>query len=391
MSNDRPVSDVPTPHRAFRGWVLLACAGLCVGLVMAAGVTTAMSPGNEMDLQEPAMDAGHDDQGDDDRWADIDPEIAALPAWTEPPPEAPVRYAFAGDVHGEGGVRSVLEAGGNPFELMAPALEDADVTMVNLETAVAAEGAPEDKQFTFNAPLNITDMLAISGVDVVSLANNHAMDYGAAAMLETRQRAEASGLAVVGAGQDRAQAFSPHLVDVDGITVAIVGTSRVLPATSWFAGTERPGIASAYDLEHAVEAVSEARQIADRVVVFVHWGTELAACPDEVQRQMAGAFAAAGADVIVGHHPHVLQGIEVRDRTLIAYSLGNFAFYARDADTSRTGVLQVDQVGDQTSYHFVPAVVVDGIPTPAHDEQAQDVLDTLSARSPGGAAGCDFG
>ena len=387
-----PTND--TPNTSSPRWLSVTAAVICICLVLTVAIV-AVRPSSELPngtaltgSTDPETDT---DPSDEERWAAIDPEVQALPRWTEPPPEDPVRYAFVGDIHGEGGVGAALEAGENPFGLFTPALEDADVTVANLETAVATEGTPQDKQFVFNAPLNITDTMAAAGIDVVSLANNHAMDYGTQAMLETADRVEGAGMSVIGAGVTRDEAFEPHVVDVDGVSVAIIGTSRLLPHESWFATAEGPGIASAYDLDDAVEAVWQARQTADRVVVFVHWGDELAACPNQVQHKLADAFVEAGADVIVGHHPHVLQGIEVRDHTLIAYSLGNFAFYARDHDPRRTGVLQVDQAGEETSWNFVPGMLTDGVPTPVHDEQAQDVLGTIEARSPGGEAGCSFG
>ena len=389
-----------TAKRSPHNWMVTTCATICLCVVLVAAIVSLTGrdqtlartvPAGAEDPADPA-DRLPEDRPTEDRIDEpIDPKAEALPRWTEPPPQDPVRYAFVGDVHGEGGVGTTLEGGDNPFQLFVPALEDADVTVANLETAVATEGTAQDKQYVFNAPLNITDMMAVSGIDVVSLANNHSMDYGAEAMLETRARAEGSGLAVVGAGENRDHAFEPHMVDVDGLSVAIVATSRLLPRESWFATTDGAGVASAYDLDDAVEAVWHARQNADRVVVFVHWGDELAACPNQVQRTLADAFVAAGADVIVGHHPHVLQGVETRGHALIAYSVGNFAFYARDHDAQRTGVLQVDQAGDETSWHLVPGVINDGIPTPVHDDAAAEVLETIEARSPGGAAGCEFG
>lgn len=373
----------------------LRAFGAGVALGVAAAVVVALLP-----WPPPSTAAGAAVQiagqlGDPPSAPAVPSSVLAAPAPdlpdVEPPPAEPVRLAFAGDVHGEGGVGAALARGGNPFAAIAPVLADADLTVVNLETAAAESGSPEDKSFTFNADPALLGSLSASGVDVISLANNHALDYGADALVETIQRAEAAGLQVVGAGVDAEAAFAPALFDIRGVRVAVVGMSRVLPTVDWFAGGGRPGIASAYDEAAAVAAVIRAAEVADRVVVAIHWGQELAACPDEVQLRLADALAAAGADVIAGHHPHVLQGIELRDQALVAYSLGNFAFHARAEDTSRTGVLRVTVAGESVAHDFFPARIEGSLPVPVTGDAADDVLGTVAARSPGGAAGCAFG
>lgn len=310
------------------------------------------------------------------------------PTPTPTPPPAPPVVALAGDVHGEAGVRRALAEGRNPFDSVAPLLAAADVAAVNLETAVAEAGTPADKDFTFLADPAILPALADAGIDVVSVANNHARDYGLDALLETVDLARAAGLLPVGAGRNAQEAYAPAVVEVRGRTIAFVGVSRVLPEVSWKATIHAPGIASAYEEGAAVAAVQAAAAVADHVVVLVHWGSELAPCPDEVQRRLARALVDAGADVVAGHHPHVLQGIAEVGGAVVAFSLGNFAFTNNHAETRRSLVLEVT-LGDPASVGLLPVSIgADAVPAPALADEAAMIRRTVAERSPGGLAGC---
>lgn len=293
----------------------------------------------------------------------------ARPAEPEAPPAPPITIALGGDVHGEEQIGELLAAGGDPFAGVADVLGAADLAVVNLETAVGTAGDPAaDKQFTFQADPALLDRLADSGVDVVTMANNHALDFGVEGAAETVALAEAAGLAVVGYGEDRTAAYTALVEEVGGRSVAVIGLTRVMPLISWAAGEDRPGMASAYDrhLAIAVAAVEAAAAVADHVVVSVHWGRERHTCPDGSQLALARALADAGADVIAGHHAHVLQGIEVVGDALVAYGLGNLAFYARTPATRQSGVLTVTLgEGGVEDHRWSPAVIDDlGRPQP---------------------------
>jgi poly-gamma-glutamate capsule biosynthesis protein CapA/YwtB (metallophosphatase superfamily) len=265
--------------------------------------------------------------------------------WIASTRDRPVTVAAMGDVHGEGRVRTLLARGGNPLDAVAPTLRAADVAMVNLETPVGTTGAPEAKQHVFQAPPSLLVALKAVGVDVVNLANNHARDHGVAGLLETRDRARAAGLQPVGAGADAAEAWAPAIVRTPAGPVAVVGMSRVLPSSTWAARADAPGIASAYDEAAAVAAVRRAAQLADHVVVLVHWGVELAACPDAAQRHLADALVAAGADVVAGHHPHVLEAVDQRPGAVVAYSLGNAVWYHSRPPSDLTAILTASLSG----------------------------------------------
>lgn len=279
------------------------------------------------------------------------------PTPTPTPPPA-VTIAFAGDVHGEPPIENVLAEGDNPLESVAALLGAADIAVVNLETAIGTSGVAADKTYTFQADPSLADALASAGVDVVNLANNHGLDFGHDAAEETVALVGEAGMRAVGYGADAEEAYTPALFDVDGRTVAVLGITRVLPSRGWEAGADRAGMASAYDPEPAIAAVRAASAQADHVVVTIHWGRERMTCPDGEQVALARAFAAAGADAVVGHHPHVLQGVVDVDGTLVAHSLGNFVFYATRAEQRRTGVLTVT-LGEEgvAGYRWDPATI----------------------------------
>lgn len=299
----------------------------------------------------------------------------------------PVTLAFAGDVHAERQISELLAQGDNPLAGVAPIFERADVTVVNLETAVGESGQPAEKSYTFLAAPSLWSALTEAGVDVVSLANNHSLDFGAELLPVMLADARRHGLHPVGAGIDADEAYDAALFEVDGRTIAVIGLTRVIPEVEWGATPYRAGLASAYDDQVATAAVERAAAVADHVVVTVHWGHEGADCIDEHQARLGDRLVAAGADVVAGHHPHVLQGIVTRDRSLIAYSLGNFVWYHQGQVGRLTGVLLVTlDDGGVAEWELVPAVIGStGVPAPATgaDETAiRQRVSRLSA-SPG--------
>lgn len=281
----------------------------------------------------------------------------------------PVTLAFGGDVHFESPIRKRLAA--SPARVLAPiapVLSRADVAMVNLETAVTDRGVPAPKEFVFRAPASAFTALRAGGVDVVTVANNHGLDFGKTGLADTLQAARARGVPVVGAGWNDRQAYAPHRITVNGQRIAVIGATQVLDdqlVTAWTAGPGKPGLASAKDEPRLVQAVRDARRTSDTVVVYLHWGLELSSCPTGVQTTLADRLVAAGADVVVGSHAHVLLGAGRKGSALVAYGLGNFVFYAFREITSQTGVLEVTVTGRRIDgYRWVPARISSGIPRP---------------------------
>ncbi|MFN2556070.1 MAG: CapA family protein [Nitriliruptorales bacterium] len=298
---------------------------------------------------------------------------------TSGPQTRAITVAFGGDVHGEKQIRRALEAGEQPLAGMAPVLAAADLAIVNLETALGDGGLPADKRHTFLAPHTLLVALREAGVDVVSLANNHSLDYGWTTLRGGLARLADAGLATVGVGEDAASAYAPHVVEVLGARVAVIGLTRVIPRRNWAAGEDRPGLASGYDLRRAAAAVRAGAAAADHVIVTVHWGTELAGCPDGNQLTLARVLHEAGADVVVGHHPHVLQGVDHGPHGLTAYSLGNLLWYSTGPVTRLSGVLTVT-LGPEgvEGWQLHPAVVTpSGSPLPAGDDDGKRALERL--------------
>lgn len=277
--------------------------------------------------------------------------------------------AFGGDVHFEGVIRGRLAS--DPKTAVGPiasVLRRADLAMVNLETAITTRGAPQGKSFTFRAPASAFAALEAAGVDLVTMANNHGMDFGPVGLADSIQAADDADFPVVGIGRDADEAFRPYRITVNGQRIAIIGATQVLDsnlAGAWTAGDGKPGLASAYRVDRLLEAVRSARRAADTVVVYLHWGKELARCPIERQRELAPKLVKAGADVVVGSHAHVLLGGGYLGPAYVDYGLGNFVFYARGGVTAQSGVLTLTVRGRAvTKSSWTPAVISGGIPIP---------------------------
>jgi poly-gamma-glutamate capsule biosynthesis protein CapA/YwtB (metallophosphatase superfamily) len=299
---------------------------------------------------------------------------AALPSTSTPGPRSgasakPVVLAFGGDVHFESTIGVELRAGPRlVLASIAPVLRRADVAVVNLETAVTTGGSPAAKEFVFRAPPSAFSALAAGGVDVVSMANNHGMDYGETGLRDSLAAAKRYRFPVIGIGLNDTQAYRPYRTTVNGQRIAVIGATQVLDdhlISAWTAAPHKPGLASAKDVPMLVRAVKHARATSDTVVVFLHWGIELQQCPSPDQRTLAQQLVAAGADVIVGGHAHRLLGAGRMGRALVGYGLGNFVWYGTSELSTQTGVLFVTTEGRRVlDYHWQPARIVDGTPRP---------------------------
>jgi poly-gamma-glutamate capsule biosynthesis protein CapA/YwtB (metallophosphatase superfamily) len=308
---------------------------------------------------------------------------------TTAPPRA-VTLAFGGDVYGQPPVRGVLERGENPLAAVAPLLRGADVAIVNLETSVGSSGAPRDKQFVFQAHPNLLAAIADAGVDVVSVANNHSFDHGLDGFLETLDNVAAAGLAAVGGGRDAAEAWAPAIVPVGGVEVAVLGVAVIGPEDDDRAAGDRPGTTNGRDRDALVAAIEAAKVRTPIVVVMVHWGAELARCPRPWEQDLAQRMLDAGASVVVGAHPHVLQARVAGNGQLVAYSIGNFVFAGRSEATSRTGVLlvTVEPDGRVRDDQWEPARIdVSGRPIPLGGEE-RDIARAAYADQPTEGPAC---
>jgi poly-gamma-glutamate capsule biosynthesis protein CapA/YwtB (metallophosphatase superfamily) len=331
-------------------------------------------------------DLGADQAGSAPGQAKQDP-----PAEEEP---EPVTLAFGGDVHFEGVITGRLSrAPRTALGPVASVLKRADLAVVNLETAVTERGTPPaGKEFTFRAPATAFTALKAAGVDVASMANNHGMDYGLVGLRDSLAAAKAARFPVIGAGDDADEAFKAKVFEVKGQRIAVIGATQVLDASlaaAWSAGDGKPGLASAYQTERLAAAVKAAREDADTVVVFLHWGQERNTCPIDRQKQLARRLEAAGADVIVGSHAHVLLGGGMLGDAYVHYGLGNFVFYSRPGTPgTQSGVLLLTVDGRKvTKARWQPATIQGGVPVPLQGAAADRARSTWESRR--GCTGLD--
>ncbi|MHB9148539.1 MAG: CapA family protein [Thermoleophilia bacterium] len=299
----------------------------------------------------------------------------------------PLLVAAGGDVIGDRHVGEYIDAQGGKAVLaeVAPFLTDAHVAFVNLESPLSDKGSRNtEKDVTFRGRPALVQGLASAGVDVVSLANNHALDWGSAALLDTIDRLSASGVAVTGAGADLDAARAPALLDTPAGTVAVLAFSDILPA-GFAAGAERPGVNPVRpERQRLLDDIRAAAESADYVLVSFHWGLEYEGYAGQGQRSLAHEAVDAGADLVIGHHPHVLQGLEVYRDKLIAYSLGDFVFDHYSRATGEAVVLRVTLYPEgPPALTVVPVYLKDpyGIPRPVHGQEAAAILDRLSGFS----------
>jgi len=251
-----------------------------------------------------------------------------------------------GDVNLGDGVAAVMGQRGAryPWSGVARELRSADVAFGNLECAVSTRGQAIPKEFNFRGrPGALRVARRYAGMDVFNLANNHTGDFGTTALLDTVRLVRRAGIKGIGAGRNLAAASRPRVVRRLGLRIAFVGYSDINPA-GFPAGPHRPGTSPATPSAVA-KGVRRASRRADVVVASFHWGVERATRPNARQRGLAGVALRAGADAVVGAHPHVLQPVERRGRRVVAYSLGNFVWSAGSGLTARTGILRLRLTG----------------------------------------------
>jgi poly-gamma-glutamate synthesis protein (capsule biosynthesis protein) len=318
---------------------------------------------------------------------------SASPSASPPAPPPVITLAFAGDVHFTGKTAALLDHPETAVGPFSTQLAAADLAMVNLETAVTTRGTPEPKEFHFRAPASAYRALQAAGIDVASLGNNHALDYGRVGLLDSLDAAKAAGMPVVGAGRTEEEAYAPYVTTVKGVKIAVLAMSQIHTlAESWAPTGTKPGIAMAHDRARAVQAVKQAHAQADVVIVFMHWGVEGSNCPKGEMSLLAASLAAAGATMVIGTHAHVPLSGGYLGRTYVHYGLGNFVWYTGGSDrpSSDTVVLTVTLTGAQiTSTAVTPGVVTgSGRPAPATGARLRAVKARLAtaARCSGLAA-----
>ena len=304
---------------------------------------------------------------DDSRYADVlqdeaymaEHNIYAKEAFSE----EYVTLLFAGDILFDPNysvMAKVLQNGGDIGNGIAPDLigemQSADIMMLNNEFAYSDRGAPTpEKQFTFRARPDSVAYLTDMGVDIVSLANNHAYDYGEQALLDSLQILQAEGIPYVGAGVNEQEASAPVYFIINDMKIAFISATQIErldnPDTKGATETS-PGVFRCFNGEKLMQTVAQAKEESDFVVVYIHWGTENQEETDWLQNKQAPELVEAGADLIIGDHPHILQRIEIIDGVPVIYSLGNFWFNSKPLDTGMVKVT-ISEEGLQ-SFQFIP-------------------------------------
>lgn len=244
-----------------------------------------------------------------------------------------------------------------PFALVADELKKGDITVANLEMPLAASGNEFiGKKFRFRGDPAIAPALKLSGINLVTLANNHIMDFGAEALEETLRHLEKADIAWIGAGENLSEARKMALYAIKGKKIAFLGYSLTQP-TEFFAGKTRSGTTPGVEKIFA-EDIKSARRQADYVIVSFHWGKEGTHQTDEHQRAIAHKVIDAGADVIIGHHPHVLRGIERYKRGIIFYSLGNFVFASKGKAADSTVIVRLHLDENKREAELLPVDIL---------------------------------
>jgi poly-gamma-glutamate capsule biosynthesis protein CapA/YwtB (metallophosphatase superfamily) len=244
-----------------------------------------------------------------------------------------VLLTATGDILFDRGVTDSVKESGEGYDYVFRStqglLRDADLTIVNLECPLSSRGQQINM---FRGEPAAAEAMYRAGIDLVSLANNHVLDYGYPAFLETLEVLERNGLTPLGAGRNRCEACRARVETVNGIRIAFLAYTEIRPGftytrvpINWEAGQERPGVIGANTAQIRLD-LANAKKLADFIVVFIHWGDEYKQEPNMFQRTLARIMVEDGANLVIGHHPHVVQGVEIYDSRVISYSLGNFVF-----------------------------------------------------------------
>ncbi|UHA72823.1 CapA family protein [Paenibacillus sp. 481] len=304
---------------------------------------------------------------------------------THPITHEPINIIFAGDALMDWSVKETIRSKGPdyPFKYVAPAVTKADYAVVNLETAVTTHDQKDPNQlYNFKSdPISLKG-IKNAGFDLVTIANNHALDFKQKGFLDTLNHLQDYQLPYVGGGKNAEEAYRAHEVTLKGKKIKFLAFSRFIPQTYWFAGPDHPGIAEAYNKSSVLPVIERERKDCDYLLVYMHWGVEKKNRPEPWQRTYAREIIDAGADAIVSSHVHVLQGFEYYKGKPIAYSIGNFLFpdYVRN-DKADTGLLTLTLQDGEIAMQFDPYFIYkDQIikKEPSYDKKQLHYLESIS-------------
>lgn len=287
-----------------------------------------------------------------------------------------------------------------PFQKVSSVFQSSDIIFGNLESPLSLKGEPtkniervkSGKDYLLRASPEMINSLKYAGFDILSFANNHAMDYGKFALLDTIKLLQKNNIAIIGAGKNFYEANSPKIFNIKGFKIGFVGYSTILPEKS-VADTNKAGIARGRgDIRDRLDKniklilkknLTSLREQVDYLIVSCHWGKELVFYPDKLQIELGHYLIENGADLVFGHHPHVIQGIETYKGKLIVYSLGNFVFASVRDITRESFIFQIvlDSCGEIKEIKLIPVFLNKSQPEIATGKKAAEILYRLKTLS----------
>jgi poly-gamma-glutamate synthesis protein (capsule biosynthesis protein) len=295
-----------------------------------------------------------------------------------------VTFCAVGDVLLDRGVRTMINQRGvdYPFEKTAPFLNSHDLTFCNLECPISTNGAPLNKPYVFRGDPSFVEGLKKSGLRIFSLANNHTLDYGREALLETKEILENHGLHAVGAGNNQGEASKGKVIAKNGANLAFLAFVT-MPLEGIVYSEDLPGPAQ-IDIEGILDRIKSLRGTSDYIIVSFHWGKEYSSFPSTRQKEYARRVIDHGADLVLGHHPHTIQSIEKYKGNFIIYSLGSFVFDQSSQPRNESFVFVCTFTGEKiVSPHIIPIIIKKCQPNFAKGKDFKRIVSRVKSISKG--------
>lgn len=294
--------------------------------------------------------------------------------------------SFVGDMMFDRSVAGYIRSKGCDyiFQGYEEHFKNSDIVFGNLETALSHHGEPsKDKEYTFRSSPDIAPFLKKYNFNALSIANNHSLDYGPAAFADAMKILRDNEISYGGGGHNRQQAMEGVVIDKKGVKIGFIAFTRVTPSVDWYAGAKKPGIIGAYKIheESVLEAVKSLNDRCDLMVVSLHWGKEVSTVIRREEMELSHKLVDSGADVIMGHHPHVVQGIEMYNNKPIFYSLGNFIFTTSRAEICNNTIMatvRYEVGGELKSVEAIPGIIKHGRPVPMEEVRKSEFIEQLN-------------
>ncbi|NMB06830.1 MAG: CapA family protein [Tissierellia bacterium] len=298
--------------------------------------------------------------------------------------ENTITISLAGDVMMDGSVRQQINKYGYdyPWEKVKDYFMESDLSIVNLETSITTRGNKwPNKQFNFKSNPKNLDSMKSAGIDMVTLANNHVLDYSNQGFLDTIDHLKKKEIPYVGGGKNKKEALEGVIIDKKDVKIGVLAFSRVIPDVKWYANNNKAGIVGAYDgyTKEMFKRIEEMKKEVDILILSFHWGVERSTKPRPQDIKIAKAAIEAGVDIVMGHHPHVLQGLEIYKGKPIFYSLGNFVFGGKDTLTRTTMIGQVIIKDKELErVNLIPCTIANGRPIPVAGKDREKSIEYIN-------------